>query len=642
MLTRLFSCVIVHALIVICLISVIPMDAAGQTHLWSQRFGGTDYDWGRGVSVDGSGSVFTIGDFAGTVDFGGGPRISAGGRDIYLAKYDASGTHLWSHRFGSTGHDYGQSVAVDASGNVIIAGYFNGAVDFGDGPLTSAGSTDIFLAKYDATGAHVWSQRFGGTSQDAGWSVSVDTSGSVLLTGFFSGGVDFGGGQLSSAGGSWDVFLAKFDASGTHLSSQGFGGTEDDFGHGVSVDVSGNVVVVGHFLGTVDFGTGSITSAGTLDIFLAKYDASGTPLWSRGFGSSDYDIGNSVVVDGSGSVFVTGYFNNTVDFGGGPLIATASDVFLAKYDASGTHLWSQRFGDTSSDAGMDVSVDGSGNVFLAGTFANTVDFGGGGLTSAGAFDVFLAKYDASGAHVWSQRFGGAGYDYGNSAAVDGSGHIAVTGAFNETANFGGGDLTSAGQRDIYLASYTDPAVAVAISSFDARALEGGVVLRASFTSSLQVLGINVYRGEESGGLLLHENVPHTGSTFHYEDHHTAPGRTYRYQIGVVDDDGEFFSQIVTARTQTLVTALLPNTPNPFNPSTTIRFTLARAEQVTLSVYDVRGVRVITLVDGFYTAGPHDIQWDGTDATGSQVSSGVYFYRMRAGHRVLTRRMVLLK
>ena len=629
--------------IVLCMLVLGSREAAGQTHMWSQSFGGTSVDAGLRVSIDGSGNIFVTGRFGDTVDFGGGGLTSAGLNDIFLVKYDASGTHLWSQRFGDTRDDTGLGVSVDGSGNVFVTGLFNGTVDFGGGGLTSTlSSEDIFLAKYDAGGTHLWSQRFGDVEDDLGLSVSVDGSGNVFVTGRFAGTVNFGGGFLFAAGFSDDIFLAKFDASGTHLWSQRFGDTSTDTGESVSVDGSGNVFVTGNFQKTVDFGGGNLISAG-FDIFLAKYDASGTHLWSKQFGDTLADTGLGVTVDGSGNVFVTGLFRGTVDFGGGPLTgAGPPDIFLAKYDAGGAHVWSKRFGATGADQGWSVSADGSGNVVATGRFVGTVDFGGGPLTSAGSEDIFLAKYDAGGAHVWSKRFGGTSADQGWSVTVDGSGDAVLTGHFTGTVDFGGGPLTSAGAKDIFLARFGDPLVAVAIRSFDARAFGAGVALHGSFTSNLRVLSVNVYRAEDSSRLLFYKNVSHSGEEFYYEDHDVEPGRTYRYQIGVVDNDGEFLSQVATVKTQSYGVVLLPNSPNPFNPATTIHFTLEKAIHVTLSIYDAKGRRVTMLVDDVRSAGPHQVRWDGTDAAGSSVSSGVYFYRMRAGNTSLSRRMVLLK
>jgi hypothetical protein len=142
--------------------------------------------------------------------------------------------YLWSLGIGSTGNDEAFAVAVDASGNVVVVGYFSGTVNFGSGNLVSnAGSNDIFVAKYNANGVPQWSQRFGSTSDDAAWAVAGDGSGNVFVTGYFSGTVNFGGVNLVSAG-NFDIFVAKYSANGAHQWSQRFGGTDIELGTGVA------------------------------------------------------------------------------------------------------------------------------------------------------------------------------------------------------------------------------------------------------------------------------------------------------------------------------------------------------------------------------------------------------------------------
>ena len=149
----------------------IPSNAATLTHLWSQRFGDTAADVGHAVAVDASGNVFITGSFRGTDDFGGGPLVSAGEADVFLAKYDANGVHQWSKRFGSSLDDVGWALTVDGSGHVVITGYFNSTVDFGGGPLVSAGWGDSFVVKFDTNGFHVWSERFGGSNVDDAYAI---------------------------------------------------------------------------------------------------------------------------------------------------------------------------------------------------------------------------------------------------------------------------------------------------------------------------------------------------------------------------------------------------------------------------------------------------------------------------------------
>jgi hypothetical protein len=437
-------------------LTMTPIAHAGlPAHLWSQRFGGTDYDIGYAVATDASGNVFVTGYFGGTAVFGGDSLVSAGGRDIFLTKYDATGAYQWSERFGGTGDDVARSVATDAFGNVFVAGFFGDTADFGGGPLTSAGGQDIFIAKYDAAGAHQWSERFGSIGNDIAYSIATDASGNVFVTGYFGGTVDFGGGNLMSAG-ALDIYLAKYNAAGAHQWSKRFGSTFSDSGQSVATDASGNVYVTGGFSDTVDFGGGNLVSAGARDIFLASYNAAGFHRWSRRFGGSDGDGGVSVATDASGNVFATGYFFGSADFGGGNLYSAGNeDIFLAKYDATGAYQWSRRFGGFFQDSGTSVAADASGNVFMTGYFQDTVYFGGSNLASAGGDDIVLASYDAGGAHRWSQRFGSNSDDIGYSVATDVSGNVLATGYFWGSVDFGGGDLVAAGEHDIFLAKYAN-------------------------------------------------------------------------------------------------------------------------------------------------------------------------------------------
>ena len=423
------------------------LSGQGNWYLWSKRFGGPGNEGGSDAAVDGSGNVVIVGSFLGTADFGGALLTSAAYTDAFVVKYGADGRHLWSKRFGGGSYDSAQAVAMDRSGNVLVAGSFEKTVDFGGGPLTSTGTPDIFLAKYDANGTHVWSRRFGGVGSATAWSLVVDGSGNALLVGEFSGTADFGGGLLTSAGNT-DIVVAKYSPSGTHLWSKRFGGAGYDNAWAVAVEDGGNAVVAGAFEGTVDFGGGPLTSAGSGDGFVARYDAAGAPLWSKRLGGSGDDRARAVSVDRGGNVVVAGEFLGTADFGGGPLTsAGSSDAFVARYDSKGAHLWSKRLGGTGTDSAWAVATTVSGTLLLAGDFSDSVDFGGGGLTSAGSSDVFVAEYAAGGTHLWSKRFGGIGADTAEAVAIDGTGNAFITGDFNGSVDFGGGPLISTGRED---------------------------------------------------------------------------------------------------------------------------------------------------------------------------------------------------
>jgi len=740
-------------------------------HFWSQRFGATGSDVGNDVAVDGSGNVLVTGSFQGTVDLGGGDLVSAGASDVFVAMYNSNGVHQWSKRFGSTGSDAGYTVAGDGSGNVVVAGFFVGTVDFGGGNLVSMGSADIFLAKFNSSGVLQWSQRFGSVGDDIGDDIAVDGSGNVVVTGYFEGTVNFGGGNLVSAG-SFDIFLAEFNSSGVHQWSRRSGSTNADYGYAVTVDGSGNVATTGAFQGTVNFGGANLVGAGFYEIFVAKYNASGVHQWSQRFGSTGNDIGYGVAVDGSGSVVLTGYFQGTVNFGGGSVASAGlGDVFLARYNSSGTHQWSQRFGSAANDEGWAVAADGSGNVVVTGPFRGTVNFGGANLVSAGDADVFVARYAASGAHQWSQHFGGTGYDRGNADAFDGSGNVMVTGSFESTANFGGENLVSGGSSDIFVAQYGAVAAEPVLTSILDVGNDQGKRVRIQFTRSghdvaeaaTPVTQYEVYRRndalppattESQPGSLPRSQLLDLGwvdagstpahladgylmdaptdadSTIAFGQHYSvyfvraataSPGTFYDSPIDSgysLDNlapavpqnlafatgqlswnessaaDFDFFS-VYGSNTNLFVSATLidysvtptldvnaaPHTyyfvtatdfsgnegkpavvntlsgigdapksyvlsisayPNPFNPTTTVRYTLPARGRVNIDVFDARGAHVAALLNEEKAAGAYTVTWAGQDDNGHAVGSGIYFARINSAAGMRSYKMTLLK
>ena len=230
-----------------------------------------------------------------------------------------------------------------------------------------------------------------------------------------------------------------------------FGGTNNNQGESIAVDSSGNIYITGYFYETVDFGGGNVTSAGSADIFVLKLNSSGTFQWVNTYGGSAFDVGMDITVDSSGNSYITGYFEGTVDFGGGSVTsAGAADIFILKLNSSGTFQWVNIFGGTSTDVGQGIAVDSSGNSYITGSFLETVDFGGGNVTSAGSDDIFVLKLNSSGTFQWVSTFGGTSIDGGEDITVDSSGNSYITGWFRETVDFGGGNVTSAGVADIFV------------------------------------------------------------------------------------------------------------------------------------------------------------------------------------------------
>lgn len=427
------------------------------TLLWAKSFGGTGNQRAAGIAVDAAGNVVVVGTFADSVDFGGGPLVAAGGLDVFVVKLDHSGNHVWSKAFGADGDEGATTIAVDGFGDILLAGLFASSVDFGGGPLVSVTGRDAFVAKLDSTGAHVWSKGLGiSTFQSHAPALAVDGSGYAVLTGSFIGSADFGGGPLISA--DHDAYVLKLDPTGKHVWSKTAGEEKYQEGASVGINQSGDVFLLGDFGGVIDLGGGALPSASGIDGFLATLDGAGHHTWSKSFGLAaqfNLQYSTSIAVGGGGDIVVTGYFGSEIDLGGGPLTSNAqAAIFLAKLDDAGSHIWSKSFGEIGIQSASSTAIDGLGNIVLTGGFGAQLDFGGGPIAEAGNGDVFLARFGADGSHLWSKRFGDAQGQWGVGVAADASGNAFLTGNFAGTIDLGSGiSLDSAGEDDIFIAAF---------------------------------------------------------------------------------------------------------------------------------------------------------------------------------------------
>ncbi|MFC2088949.1 SBBP repeat-containing protein [Calditrichota bacterium] len=390
----------------------------------------------------------------------------------------------WVYNFGGSSSDTPNNMAVDGSGNVYIIGNFQGSnIDFDPGTgtanLSSNGTTDIFVAKYNSSGEYQWAFNIGGTTGDNGISIAVDGSGNVYITGRFTGtNVDFDPGTgthyLSSNG--WDdIYFAKYNTNGEYQWAYSIGGSTYDFGLSIDVDGSGNVYITGNSQGTnVDFdpgaGTHYLSSNGNFDIFFAKYNSNGVYQWAYNIGGSADEGGYSINLDGSGNVYIAGYFQSSnVDFNPGAGTANLSsngsnDIFFAKYNTNGAYQWAHSIGGSSAESVAGSALDGSGNVYITGYFSGSnIDFDPGTGTSylssnGSPSDIYFAKYNTNGEHQWAHSIGGSNGDSGERIDVDGSGNVYITGGFRESnvdfdPSIGTANLSSNGYHDIFFAKY---------------------------------------------------------------------------------------------------------------------------------------------------------------------------------------------
>lgn len=344
---------------------ILKLDPSGN-YLWAKGFGASVesalYDGVAALAVDGGGNVYATGFFTGSVDFDpgtGSVELSAAGTnpEIFILKLDSRGNYVWAKGIGAAGDDKGNTIALDSSGNVYVGGVFSLTVDFdpstGTAPLTSTNLQDAFILKLDTSGNYLWVKSFGaqGGTYETVRSMAVDGSGYIYATGYFTSTVDFDPGNgfayLSAAGNTQDIFVLKLKVDGDYVWSRSMGSIAgNDGANGLAIDGIGNVYTTGGFAGTVDFDPGTgitnlISTLSTDDVFISKLSSNGDFVWARGFGGSGSDQGRFIAVDGSGNVYTTGHFKNSVDFDPGSRTVTLSavgtndDIFILKLDPSG-------------------------------------------------------------------------------------------------------------------------------------------------------------------------------------------------------------------------------------------------------------------------------------------------------------------
>jgi hypothetical protein len=338
-------------------IFLVKLDANGNV-VWAKSAGGNIEDEAASVAVDHLGNTFITGHFISVpgITFGTTTLTNRGGSDVFVAKYNSSGDVLWAKAAAGDKDDWGTSVVADPSGNCYVAGYFNSAkLGFGNDTLANSNTgliptSDVFIAKYNASGYILWGRSAGGSDDDVATGVTRDGNGNIYLTGYFSSmHISFGTTILTNTGGE-NIFLVKYDANGNVIWAKSAAGGNYDESNSVATDVYGNCYIAGHFTGpNIIFGNDTLTNAGSENMFIAKYDPSGNPVWAKSISGTGTDNAYSVVNNSNGNTFITGYFSSpSVTFGTTTLTNTGStDIFLAMLnDATGINDYTQLSGYT--------------------------------------------------------------------------------------------------------------------------------------------------------------------------------------------------------------------------------------------------------------------------------------------------------
>ncbi len=533
------------AVLLVSLLAILtnPALAAEGDLVWAKSAGsgvapGFPADSGRAISVHPDGSALVTGWFSGSATFGAGEAQetileSVDSLDFFVAKYNPDGTLAWAKGAGGESIQLAYGISVHPDGSAFVVGYFYDTITFSkDTTLVSVeGSSDVFVAKYNPDGTFAWATSAGGTAQDVGYGISVDTDGSALIAGYFRESATFGAGEthettLESAG-SRDIFVAKYNPDGSLAWAKKAGGTSVDLGWGISVDRDGNALVVGQFRESAVFGAGEthetvLVAAGRQDGFVAKYNPDGSLVWAKNAGTTPF-VYWGISVDTEGSAYVTGNI-------------------LAKYNPDGSLAWSKM----TSGRAISVHIDGS--ILVAGYFRGSRTFGAGEaqettLISAGRDDVFVAKYNPDGTLAWAKSAGGTDFDQGHGISVDPDGNALVAGYFRYSAIFGEGEteetpLISAGFSDIFVAKYEGPRPTTkAKVSWDKNQFEitaekpfpikPDIGMDYSGMAGVSIAGIPVLDTDDVYELALKGKK---GDKWEYKDKHPEPGYLKEYKI----------------------------------------------------------------------------------------------------------------
>ncbi|MCE3228745.1 MAG: hypothetical protein K0S32_3296 [Bacteroidetes bacterium] len=463
----------------------------GQVYNWAKKIGGTSSEEGHSICTDKLGNVYVTGSFSGVCDFDPGAgtfTLNAGGNtDAFFAKYDGQGNFQWAKKISSSLDDSGNDIAVNDSGYIFITGSYQNLCDFDPGPgtanLGNLGANDAFLAKYDNNGNYKFAFRIasnGGTG-DIGTGVETDMLGGVFVCGYYSGTTDFDPGAANAfipTYGFQDIFFARYDKFGNYKWAKHVGTAGSEMAYKMAMDDSCNIYVIGEFSGTLDFNpapaVNNVTSNGSYDMFFCKYDSLGNYMWAKNIGSSIYDddIGD-ISLDKNKNIYLTGSFTGTGDFDPGVGSYSMStpgagdkDVFFGKFTNNGDLIWVKQIGNTSSQVfGASIVADSNLDVYLTGYYqTSALDIDPGppvvSLPWLNVWDMFLAKYDASGNFINGGRMASGFDDRAFKLHCDQGDNIYLTGLYSGTCDMDPlvpvVNLTSSGLTDVFIAKYSQP------------------------------------------------------------------------------------------------------------------------------------------------------------------------------------------
>ena len=348
---------------------------------------------------------------------------------------------VWADVFSGTGTATGNKVAIDATnGNVYTIGTFTGTVDFNPGAgvanrTSTGGSTDVFIVATNSAGGFLWEQVVNsGAGADQGTGIVVSPTNGIYVCGW-----------VSTITGT-STFVTRLSVTnGVILNNRIMGGSFSALVHSLCIDSLGDVIVVGGFEGSVNFGEGlggNVTASNGGDILVLKLNATLGGTWLRVYGGNADEAAYGVVTSAENAIYFTaGFRSTTINFGGVTLNNSGgsngnNEIAVVRLTASGATSWATAAGGAGNDRGWDIALGANNGLYCTGEFSGTANFGGGTRTSNGLLDVFVSRLNATtGVFNWTTSFGGAGNDIGRRIALDNASNVHTVGHFVGTVNF---------------------------------------------------------------------------------------------------------------------------------------------------------------------------------------------------------------
>ncbi|AUX42720.1 hypothetical protein SOCE26_041530 [Sorangium cellulosum] len=410
--------------------------------VWATAYAQTGDVYPMAVASDAEGNVLVSAAFYDTITIGDSTLSSANTTDALLLKLDPAGVPVWARQFGDSSADNPWALAVDSKGNVVLAGEsIYGGIDFGDGPLPPG----AFIARFNPAGEHTWSKGLGGGLEGVIPAVAIDANDDVVVAGSFSGPIDFGGGPISPEGVT-DIIVAKLDGATGSVTAPGcwarsFGGADPDNATAVAVDRSNNIFVAGVSSGIIDFG-------GLFEVeksnFVVKFTPAGAATgWVRRMTGATPVAMVDITVDASGRPVVAGHYTGELQIGPHSLMASGeSDTFVVQLEADSTVGWVRAFGGTGNQVAGGIAMDPFGDIVLVGHATKQLDLGDGPLAVEDR-QAFVAKLTPDAGLVWSRLLGTDAVL--SAVATSSAGETLVAGYTTSShANFGTGPLPGTG------------------------------------------------------------------------------------------------------------------------------------------------------------------------------------------------------